>query len=121
MPHLSSIAGAIQKRQFGFVTKPSCQLWYSAGAPLAATLAFCLLTLLHVVANIRAMQALHLQSINPHRLQMLLRTFLAEVKPHSVFLCEHRHAIIQKCSTYYPAWPLIGRYRSFPAQICRRA
>ncbi|KAK9857188.1 hypothetical protein WJX84_009504 [Apatococcus fuscideae] len=52
----------------------------AAGAPVLATLAFCLLTLLHVVANILAMRALQLQTINPHRLKMLLHAFLKEEK-----------------------------------------
>ena len=84
MPQFPLKAGSDQVMQVVSEIIPSCQMWYSAGAPAAATLAFCLLTLLHVVANIQAMRALQLQSINPHRLQMLLRTFLAEVKLCSV-------------------------------------
>ncbi|KAK9855805.1 hypothetical protein WJX84_006945 [Apatococcus fuscideae] len=44
-------------------------------APFFATLAFGLLTLLHVMANIQAMRSLQLQSINPYRLRKLLEAF----------------------------------------------
>ncbi len=57
----------------------SGHLFCSADVPTLAALSFCLLTLLHVVANIKAMRALQLQTINPYRLQILLRAFLKQV------------------------------------------
>ncbi|KAK9855806.1 hypothetical protein WJX84_006945 [Apatococcus fuscideae] len=51
------------------------QISISTEAPFFATLAFGLLTLLHVMANIQAMRSLQLQSINPYRLRKLLEAF----------------------------------------------
>lgn len=52
----------------------------AAGWQPAIWLAFCLLTALHVAANVRAMRALRIVSLNAARLELLLAHFLRTVR-----------------------------------------
>ncbi len=63
-------------------------LWLFAGLSWLIWVNFLSLTVLHVYANIRAVRALTLTSLNPSRLQLLVDTFYQQVQV-TMHYCQH--------------------------------